>query len=186
MAISVKLDFENCYNLKEVSPDLKISKFETKVIDGLQILLKIEIANLPHELVKDLYNFAFGPTDSRGKIDDKAELSHANYSKVFSTILLSGLTYLTKNPQHYLGIDGSNEARAHLYYRFIQSNYDYLSQHFNLFGLKYYVRISRFGKRQYDNPFDFEDILPKISPISKGEKPASGKLYNYFVFNLKK
>jgi hypothetical protein len=26
--------------------------------------------------------------------------------------------------------------------------------------LKYYVRISRFGKTQYDNPFDFNDVVP--------------------------
>jgi len=186
MAITVKLNFDETYDIDEISPDLRIIKFETPVADGTNEAIKIEIDDKSHELKDDLYNLAFGPMDSRGNINDKAQISHSDYSKVFSTILLSGLTYLKTHPEHYLGIDGSDEARAYLYNKFLQRNYDYLSEYFNLYGLKYYVRITRFGKTQYENPFDFEDVLPETYPIIKGEQIPSGKLYNYFVFNLKK
>jgi hypothetical protein len=46
--------------------------------------------------------------NAEGEIDDKAELHHKDYSKVFSSILLTGFTYLKNNRDHYLGIDGSN------------------------------------------------------------------------------
>ncbi len=182
----VKLDFDNCYEIDEVSVDLRQTVFTTTLADATNKPLHVQISNEAHDLIPNLFNLAFGPLDKKGRIDDKAELQHANYSKVFSTILLSALTYLTQNPNHYLGIDGSSEARAYLYYRFIQMNYKYLNTHFNLYGLKYYVRISRFGKMQYDNPFDFDDIHPEPCLIKEGVALTGDNLYNYFVFSLKK
>jgi hypothetical protein len=99
--------------------------------------------------------------------------------------VLSGLHYLSHNPDHFLGIDGSNNGRAFLYYRIIQRNFDYLDQYFNVFGLKYYVRITRFGKTQYDDPFDLNDIAPQLVPLKKGVRIPSDMMYNYFIFNLK-
>ena len=185
MAVVVKLDFDNSYHLEPVSGDLRISTFRTELQDGTEIPLKVEINKEPHELLPGVFNLAFGPMNEKGKIDDKAELSHKDYSKVFSSILLTGMIYLTKNKDHYLGIDGSNNSRAYLYYRFLQKNYDYLSKFFKMYGLKYYVRISRFGKNQYDNPFDFKDILPGIDKIEKGMRLNPEFMYNYFIFNLK-
>jgi hypothetical protein len=131
------------------------------------------------------FNLAFGPINDKGKIDDKAELSHKDYSKVFSSILLTGLTYLASNKEHYLGIDGSNNARAYLYCRFLQKNFNYLDKFFKMYGLKYYVRISRFGKNQYDDPFDFSDILTDTDRIEKGMRLIPEFMYNYFIFRLK-
>lgn len=37
-----------------------------------------------------------------------------------------------------------------------------------MYGLKYYVRITRFEKNQYENPFDFGDIQPYPNRIHKG------------------
>lgn len=54
-----------------------------------------------------------------------------------------------------------------------------------MFGLKYYVRITRFGKSQYENPFDFKDIMPYPERIKKGVKIFPPFMYNYFIFNLK-
>lgn len=79
----------------------------------------MEISNEAHELIPNVYNLAFGPTNARGDIDDKAQLTHKDYSKVFSTILFDGLIYLNSNRDHYLGIDGSDNARAYLYYKFL-------------------------------------------------------------------
>jgi hypothetical protein len=188
MALSVNIDFENTYDIGFISDDLKTSFFKTELQDGSSVELKIEISNESHELMAELYNLAFGPIDEKGHIDDKAELPHKDYSKVFSTILLEALTYLSKNNSHYIGIDGSAVYRAYLYFRFIQRNYDYLNNYFNIFGLKYYVRITRFGKTQYQNPFDFNDIFTKpqkIEKFKKGERINIDSLYNYFIFNLK-
>ncbi len=75
---------------------------------------------------------AFGPTNSKGEIDDRAEISHKDYSKMFSSILLAGLTYLTDHPNQYLGIDGwdnaRDNARGYMYYRFALR----LSKHFGV------------------------------------------------------
>lgn len=185
MAIAVKLDFDNTYNIEPLSKDFRVSKFISDLEDGSLIPLQIEISNQPHGLDPSVFNLAFGPMNSKGEIDDKAEIAHKDYFKVFSSILLAGLTYLTDNPDKYLGIDGSNDARAYLYYRFLQRNFTYLDQFFELYGLKYYVRISRFGKNQYDNPFDFNDIVPKSDRIKKGMPIMSNLMYNYFIFRLK-
>jgi hypothetical protein len=103
----------------------------------------------------------------------------------FTTDLVFGYTYLLQNKEHMLGIDGSDNRRAALYFRMLQRNYDYLSNFFELFGLKYYVRMTRFGKRQYDDPFDFADVFGYPEKIVKGMQMSMDWLFNYFVFKLK-
>src|SRR5215467_2433546 len=100
MSIIVKLDFANPYNIDAISDDLRISTFQTELQDGSYMPLKVEINREPHELVPTVYNLAFGPVNDRGEIDDKAEIHHKDYSKVFSSILMAGLTYLTHNDHH--------------------------------------------------------------------------------------
>jgi hypothetical protein len=185
MAVAVTIDFNNTYEIEPVSDDLRVSKFNTELADGEEIPLQVEISSEAHELLPSVYNLAFGPTNEKGKIDDKAEIAHADYSKVFSSILLAALTYLTDHPAQYLGIDGSNDARAYLYYRFLQRNFDYLDQFFEMYGLKYYVRITRFGKNQYDNPFDFKDVQPITARITKKQFIRPDFMYNYFIFKLR-
>lgn len=185
MAVTVKLDFDNTYEIEPLSDDLRVSTFKSDLEDGSLVSLRVEISSQPHALLPFVFNLAFGPTNARGEIDDKAEIAHKDYSRVFSSILLSGLTYLTDHPEQYLGIDGSNNARAYLYYRFLQRNFDYLDQYFEMYGLKYFVRISRFGKNQYDNPFDFNDVIPMTDRIRKGMVIRSNLMYNYFIFKLK-
>jgi hypothetical protein len=185
MAVAVTIDFNNTYDIDPLSEDLRVSTFNTELADGQEIALRVEISSEAHELLPSVYNLAFGPTNEKGKIDDKAEIAHADYSKVFSSILLAALTYLTDHPKQYLGVDGSNNARAYLYYRFLQRNFDYLDQFFEMYGLKYYVRITRFGKNQYDNPFDFKDIQPMIARITKNQFIHPSFMYNYFILRLK-
>jgi hypothetical protein len=185
MAIAVKLDFDNTYYVEPLTDDLRVSRFTCDLEDGSSIPLRVEISSHPHALLPSVFNLAFGPTNLKGEIDDKAEIAHKDYSKVFSSILFAGITYLTDHRDQYLGIDGSNNARAYLYYRFLQRNFVYLDQFFEMYGLKYYVRISRFGKNQYDNPFDFNDISPMTDRIRKGMAIMSNLMYNYFIFRLK-
>ena len=186
MALNVRIDFKNKYEIKPVSEDLRITTFVSIVQGDIPVLLQVEISNEAHELLPNVYNLAFGPLKTDGLIDDKVELAHQDYSKVFSTILLSAFTYLIRNPEHALGVDGSDNARAFLYYWTLQRNFDYLDQQFDIFGLKYYVRITRFGKKQYDDPFDFTDIVPEPVKIEKGAKMPPDLMYNYFIFKIKK
>lgn len=184
MAIGLKLNFDNLYEIETISEDKRSASFNSILKDGSSVPLYIEISNEVHTLLPNVYNLAFGPLNRQGNIDDKAELTHGDYSKVFSTILFHGLHYLTGFPGRYLGIDGSDNRRAYYYWRTLQHNYEFLNQFFELFGIKYYVRISRFGKQQFENPFDFEDILPYPDRIHKTiEWPKT--MYNYFIFKLK-
>lgn len=185
MSVPLKIDFDNLYEIENISEDLKFSSFNTLLHNGREIPLNVRISNQSHALLPNVYNLSFGPINTKGKIDDKAELKHVDYSRVFSTILFSAYAYLKTNPDHYLGIDGSDNARAYFYYRAIQRNFSYLDRHFRMFGIKYFVRITRFGKTQYDNPFDFEDIMPYPFRIEKGAKISQDHMYNYFIFNLK-
>jgi hypothetical protein len=184
MAASPRIDFNNLYEIDSISEDLKVSTFNTTLHTGQAVPLTVKISNESHALLPNVYNLSFGPLNAKGKINDKIELTHADYSRVFSTILFSALAYLKTNPDHYLGLEGSDNARAYFYYRALQRNFGYLHQHFRMFGVKYFVRITRFGKTQYDNPFDFEDIMPYPFRIEKGAKVSQDHMYNYFIFNL--
>ena len=148
--------------------------------------LGIQISNTVHPYLPDVYNLAFGPLIDDIKIDDKAKLYHENHSKVFSTIIFTALAFLTENKQKYLGIDGSNNARAYMYFRCIQNNYDYLSQFFNIYGVNYYVRILRKLKDEDNSyPVDSNDLRAIPERIEKTVFIQSDKLYNYFIFNIK-
>jgi len=182
MAIGVKIDFGDVYDL--VSDECRTATFKTQLQDGQSTTLLIEISDTPHVLLPNVYNLAFGPADSHGKINDRAEVHHADYSRVFSTILLKAFDYLSEHPDHYIGIDGSDNNRAYYYWRFLQRNFDYLSKYFDIYGLKYYVRITRCGKQQYDDPFDFGDIRIDFDRIFKTNVWPT-QMYNYFAFEKK-
>jgi hypothetical protein len=185
MAVFIKIDFDSVYEFEETTPDLKLTGFNTKLASGQDMPLKVKISKDPHLLLPNVYNMAFGPLNKQGKIDDRAELVHASYSKVFSTILFSAFVYLQNNTRQYLGVDGSDNARAYYYYRAIKRNFDYLDNYFVMYGIKYYVRITRLGRTQYDNPFDFQDVIPYPYRIRKEDSISQDLMYNYFMFGLK-
>lgn len=185
MAIGVKIDLKNTYKIDFISDDFRLAEFTSDVNHNQKKLIKIEIGSESHDLLNNVYNLAFGPLNNNNEIDDKAELAHTDYSKVFSTIFLTTVNYLTANPNQGIGIDGSDNSRAYYYWRIIQRNFEYLDEYFEIYGLKYYVRISRFGKQQYENPFDFEDIFTNIDRVFKTQHWPK-MMYNYFVFKLNK
>ena len=185
MALNVKINFEERYKIDTVSDNLSSSSFQTILKDGSNVQLGVQISDEMHPLMPDVYNLAFGPLNEQGEIDDKAKLAHANHSKVFSTILFAGMTFLTENDNTFLGIDGSNNSRAYLYYRCIQNNFDYLAKYFKIYGVNYYVRILR--KEQEEDqasPIDCENIIALPQLIKAGEHIPHDKLYNYFIFNI--
>jgi hypothetical protein len=185
MSVSFKIDFKNLYDLDSMSEDYKRTSFRTELKKGENTLLNVRIRDEPHELMPNVFNLSFGPLNSKGRIDDRAELKHADYSKVFSTILFTAFNYLEKNPKHYLGIDGSDNSRAYYYFRAMQRNFSYLDRHFQMFGIKYYVRITRLGRTVYANPFDFDDVIANAARIKKGDQISQDFMYNYFIFNMK-
>lgn len=186
MALNIKLDFDTSYPLVSSSEDLTASTFNTVLKNEQEIRIGVKINNVPHPYLPGVYNLAFGPIDNNGQIDDKAKLIHQDHSKVFSTVLLAGLTFLESYPERYLGVDGSNNARAFLYYRCVQNNFHYLEQFFLIYGVKYYVRILRKAKDKDDgHPVDGEDIVVIPEKIQKNKRIDCDLLFNYFMFKLK-
>jgi len=133
----------------------------------------------------EVYNMAFGPIDENNKINDKVKITHENVSQLFSTIVLSALSFLNEHPDTYLGIDGSNNARAYLYYRCIINNHHYLTQYFTILGIKYYVRVLRkLNDDDFENPIDEDDMTVIPVPMMPDALISSDKLYNYIIFKL--
>jgi hypothetical protein len=185
MALNVKINFEERYEL-ETSNNTTSGRFTSRLKDGKEVQLGIEIGAEAHPLMPDVHNLAFGPLDDVGQIDDRIRLSHVDHSRVFSTILFASLLFLKEYPGRYLGVDGSNNARAYMYYRCIRNNLAYLSEQFNIRGVKYYIRILRKLCDADDGfPIDGDDLIVVPKLIAADERIQSDKLYNYFIFNLK-
>lgn len=183
MALNIRVDLEKTYAIKTISKNQELRSFQTVLRNGERLKLGIRISDEMHPIIPNVYNLSFGPFDHYNLIDDKARLDHRDHSKVFSTIILSGLTFLKSNPSKYLGIDGSCNARAYLYYRCIRNNLAYLGRYFKIYGIKYYVRILRdFG---HDKHLDWDDITANPSMIEQEERVQHEKLYNYFIFSAK-
>jgi hypothetical protein len=184
MSFRPRINFENVYPFKGINKDLRLFIFQSPLQEGNSVPLYVRISETPHEVLPNVYNLGFGPITKTNQIDDNVQLRHANYSRVFSTILFACLSYLSANKEQFIGLDGSENIRAWYYWRILQFNFEYLSKHFNIYGLKYYVRISRFGKSHYENPFDFEDIHFRPVLIKKTTERLD-HMYNYFIFGLK-
>lgn len=184
MALNIKIDFENIYNSFTKDEDLRSSTFESDLIDGSKVTLVVQISSKDHPLMPNVFNLAFGPLNDSKQIDDQIKLTHVDHSKVFSTIIFEAFSFLSQNPDKYLGIDGSNNARAYMYYRCIQNNFVYLSDYFEIYGVNYYVRLLR---RKEDNTYSFdpEDLVAIPKQIQHGESINHERLYNYFIFKLK-
>jgi hypothetical protein len=184
MALNVKIDLENIYKVAARNAEQRASEFNTILASGEHVKLGIKISHTSHPLIPNTYNLAFGPVNRAGIVDDKARLSHQNYSKVFSTVLFEAMAFLKQHPFDYVGIDGSDNARANMYYRCIQNNLAYLNTIFTISGINYYIRMLR-QAADGNCDLDTEDIITVSKPIESREVMPSEKLYNYFIFNLK-
>ncbi len=186
MALNVKINFEERYEVDVLNDDLTSCSFTTLLKDDSEVLLGVQINSEAHRLMPDVYNLAFGPLNDAGQIDDRAKLYHADHSRVFSTIVFAGMSFLSEHPDLYLGIDGSNNARAYMYYRCIQNNLDYLSTFFVIYGVNYYVRFLRKAKDEDEYaPLDSENVVVLPEMIQTVKHIPCDKLYNYFIFKLK-
>lgn len=180
MALNIKIDFKDCYAIQQVN-DFKYSTFETELEDGKTTRLGIKINEEEHYLMSNVYNLSFGPIKKIDGVDDVVKLHHKNHSKVFSTIAFEAFTFLNQNPEKILGIDGSNTARAYMYYRCMLNNYDYLTTYFAIYGVNFYARMFRDG--HFDTSEEGIHIRPML--LVKGEQISPTNLYNYFIFTRK-
>lgn len=183
MALKVRIDLEECYKIEDINEDLSSCSFKSVLDDDSIATLAVQIDGSQHPLMPDVYNLAFGPLNDEGEINDMAELKHKDYSRVFSTIVLAAMTFLTEHASKFLGIDGSSNSRAYLYYRCIRNNFEYLSQFFRIYGIKYYVRkLRKVDDEDEEYPIDFEDEIPVPTLIENPGHIPHDKLYNYFIF----
>jgi hypothetical protein len=184
MALNIKIDVNDCYAVKALADNLTLNTFDSILQNGNVMPIGIHISEKAHPLMPNVYNLAFGPIDQDNQIDDKAKLCHQDHSKLFSTIVYTSLSYLKINSDKFLGIDGSSNARAYLYYRCMQNNLDYLNQYLNIYGVNYYVRVLRKLKLEdKNNPIDEDDVIALPNDIVKESFLKYDKLYNYFIFN---
>ena len=98
MANTIKINFDDVYDINTTSCEMRSASFDTELADGSKKKLMVAIRDQAHELMPNVYNLAFGPLNANGKIDDKAQIKHRDYSKAFSTILSHARTYLANNP----------------------------------------------------------------------------------------
>ncbi|WP_441576975.1 DUF6934 family protein [Chitinophaga sp. RAB17] len=185
MAFNLKINFDDCYETEILKADFSLSSFNTCLKNGKKERIGIHISDTVHPLIPDVHNLSFGPINNKGEIDDNVKLNHLNHSKFFSTIVLAAMTFLERKRSCFLGIDGSNNARAYMYYRCIQNNYSFLTQYFKIFGVNYYARILRKEKDEDSSyPIDVDDIFTLPKSIQKEVIITYEKLYNYFIFKL--
>lgn len=185
MRIGVKLDFNETYEISNISPDFKSFEFTSIAKDDTKILLYVVITSGSNPFCPTVFNLGFGPLNEDGTINDRISVNHRDNAKVYSTLLLGALTFLKNSTSGVLlGIDGSDKIRSYLYYKLLQINHDYLIQHFRLIGVKYYVRLLRgqFNTDPYTT--DNDDVASQPSIIEKNVKVDCDKLFNYFMFDL--
>ncbi|MBN8853928.1 MAG: hypothetical protein J0H07_18860 [Sphingobacteriales bacterium] len=184
MGLNVKIDLKNVYRIVAKDPGQQASEFDSILTNTECVRLGIRISHTSHPLIPNTYNLAFGPIRKNGAVDDKVRLSHKDYSKVFSTALLDAISFLEEHPGSYVGIDGSDNARAYMYYRCIQNNFTYLSSIFTIIGVNYYIRMLR-QEEDGNCDLDTDDMHTKYKEIEANEIINPEKLYNYFIFNIK-
>ena len=102
MALNIKIHFKERYDVSPVN-DLQYSVFHTELITGKVTRLGIKISSDEHPLMRDVYNMAFVPVNASHEIDDQAKLTHLNHSKVFSTIVFEGLSFLMRIREGQIG-----------------------------------------------------------------------------------
>ncbi|MBO9151667.1 DUF6934 family protein [Chitinophaga sp. GCM10012297] len=178
------VNFMDVYNVEHLEGK-RVGEFEAELEDGSWGLMKLEVSEEPHEILPNVYNLAFGPVDGWGKINTHARMRYRYRMKVFSTVLLFMENYLRAYPGCKLGIDGSSNSRAELYYRGWQRHFVYLNAYMQMEGVKFYVRILRTGKNQLDDPFDFEDVEHNKYLIGRSGAPDKNVMYNYFIVSKK-
>ena len=70
MAATFNIDFNNVYEIDNITTDLRFSSFKSNLNNGKEVPLVVKISNESHALLPNVYNLAFGPLNAKGKIDE--------------------------------------------------------------------------------------------------------------------
>lgn len=181
--LNIDLNFDDVYEVQVQSSDLTKFTFESPITGGGTTEIHVWIQAAQNAFLQEFLNLCFGPVVDV-QMNDFASVSHENYSKAFSTVLFCALAYLETDREKYIGVDGSDFRRAYLYYRTIQRNYNYLTDYFRMYGVKYYARVLR-GKDKNDHMSVDVNELYSV-PFLIENKPLDNhkSLFNYFIFYL--
>jgi len=177
----IKINFEDTYEPITIESDLSRMTFNSPQIDGSVKLLLVKITPHPDSHLPNVYNLGFGPPDGLGGFYDDVKLKHNNISKLFSTVVFLGLTFLQEHPEMTIGIDGSNDLRATLYHLMYKTNRKYLSEFFKAIGVDWYVRIFRDGNYEAD---ELGNYIAKPRPESFDYNRNRHDLYRYYMLSL--
>ena len=90
--------------------------------------------------------------------------------------------FLQANPDHFIGLDGSDDARARIYHRMFRSNEMELADYFGTIGLDYYVKQLRNGDLETNENGEY---VYAPFPQSFDYSRSSNQLYRYYMFFLK-
>jgi len=126
--------------------------------------------------------YGFIPFDINTNKIDQIKLKHLNVNKVFSTILLFGITFLQGNRDFSIGIDGSDDIRAYLYHRMFRHNIEHLSHFLSIIGVDWYVKLlrNRLDIERDDNGIPLFKPRPETFDMNR----KSNDLYRYYIFTL--
>lgn len=182
----ITIDFENTFDPILVTFDKKSSvmEFYSPQRKSVPELIRVEIKPHPDKLLPDVYNLAMGPLDDKGKVDDKMRLKHTDSNKLFSTIIIFAVAFLSEYPELTIGLDGSDDSRAILYHSMFIANRKYLSHYVIGIGVDWYVKLLRnqieIELKQDGTPF----FKPRPEPFDYSR--TRHDLYRYYMFQLKK
>ena len=180
------IDFENTFKPHLVTFNRKLSamEFYSPQRKSGPELIRVEIKPHPDNLLPDVYNLAMGPLDEKGNIDDEARLKHVDSNKLFSTIILFAVAFLSEYPELTIGLDGSDDRRATLYHSMFIVNRKHLSQYVVCIGVDWYVKLLRnqveIELNQDGTPF----YKPRPEPFDYSR--TRHDLYRYYMFQLRK
>lgn len=180
--MSITIDFDNTYPPVSVSQDLTSMTFLAAQRSGNDELIIVQLQPYSISRLPNVYNLAFGPSDGAGSLLDDIHLEHIDKDKVFSTIMLLALAYLSENKTHIVGLDGSTDGRARIYHMMFRSNQATLGGIFDTIGLDYYVKQLRDGKLEMEASGDYV-YTPIPQPFDYDR--SSRYLYRYYLFTLK-
>ncbi|HEY8927706.1 MAG TPA: hypothetical protein VIM55_00845 [Mucilaginibacter sp.] len=182
MAIIPIINFDETYEPISIESDLSQMTFNSPQIDGSNVLILVKITPHPDQYLPNVYNLGFGPPNEFGSFNDDVKLRHEDNNKLFSTVLLLGLTFLQENQGATIGVDGSDDTRAALYHLMFKANRAYLSEFFKAIGVDWYVRIFRDGSYEVD---EFGNYIAKPRPELFDYERDRHDLYRYYMFSLK-
>lgn len=178
----ITINFEETFEPTSMESDLSKMTFDSPQVDGTIVSIIVRIDPHPDPDLPEVFNLGFGPSDGNGRFLDDVRLQHADISRVFSTVLFHGLTFLQETPKLTLGVDGSDDIRATMYHLIVKSNRIYLSEFFVAIGVDWYVRVFRDWSYELDAD---GNLLSKPKPEQFDYQRTRHDLYRYYMFHLR-